>query len=172
VEVHRHPDVILHRWHIVNGCIEWLAIRTDRYVGPLVRGLPSLGPCTKAGLLLPPLLGVPGGFMYPPGWWAQGPPYIYGAPPPPPSAVYASLPPVIGFLGGPLPPLDLYPPTSPPTEIIPAPPVLPPQLAATETPPSEAVPEPASVIALGIGATLAIIVRHGRRKETKARKYH
>jgi hypothetical protein len=50
----------LHRWHVVNGCVEWLTIHTNRYIGPVVRGLPSLGPCTRAAAVGLPLLGVPG----------------------------------------------------------------------------------------------------------------
>jgi hypothetical protein len=58
--------MILHRWHVVNGCVEWLTIHTNRYVGPVVRGLPSLGPCTRAAAVGLPLLGVPGAVFTPP----------------------------------------------------------------------------------------------------------
>jgi hypothetical protein len=166
--------MILHRWHVVNGCVEWLTFHVNRYVGPVVRGLPSLGPCTRAAAVGLPLLGVPGsaftpsqgGFYFPAGWgawFAPSLPYEYAAgseasPLPPAGSFLSPFSRGEGLLAVPGTIVSEYVPSSQiVSPLIPSVPV-----ERVDIPPSTNVPEPSSIVLAGVGAGAAILVRRRR----------
>lgn len=145
-----------------------------------------VGPCAKAALIVPPLLGVPAAAFYPPPPWIGGWPELYPSAYAveyafPFAAPYYPTEYAVGAEVWPIPPAGnstLKPgegPLSvpgalfaalPPPESVPSGETLPPgglpTLQAFVPPDVQSVPEPSSAVVLAVGAGAAVLVKRRR----------
>jgi hypothetical protein len=151
------------RWHLVRGCVEWVRITAPRYIAPIVRGMPSVGPCTRAALVIPPLLGLPSSVPYgaPQGGWPEGGPMLAGTGFYLPGELFLpestqAVPPSFSVPPEALAMLPQVSLTGQTPEVLQAVPPL------VETPAQERVIEPASITLALVGAGAAVLVKRRR----------